>query len=256
MLRNKLQHIERNIRDTATPLTLNADGSIDCLTVLMTSSDCSDIVAPEASIIDKVRNFLERAVYAAECIALGDQSAVQAATHVRATRAEIRPAKSTQLIPVKLGNDGNIYVTNASARAIVKLYLNFLTAVARVNALGMSVEVIIGNERYCFPVLRDGATKTTWLTVGTRQIIAPVTGFFRTSLTVEILIDGKTKILRATERDAGMLIEADRAQAAVEMVVEVFRASNPFLGDEETFRILEVLRVTDTGKQEDLTLAA
>lgn len=253
-LRQKLQNIERDIHDTAPPLTLNGDGSIDCPTVLTTSSDCSSAVAPEASTTDRVKDFLAMSVYAAECLAVGDQSALLAASNVRATRAKILPAKSTQTMSAQMGNDGNIYVTKASAREITKKHMTFLTAAAGVNALGMTVEVIIGKERYRFPALRNGATKITWLMVCTRKIIAPVTGFFRTAGSAEVIIDGKAKPLKVADHDACMLIEADRAEAAVEMVVEVFQASNPFLGDEENYRILEVLRITEAGKQEQLPL--
>ena len=255
-IRHLLLKVSHQFQDATTPLMLNLDGSIDCPIVLEVSTDGTAAFTPEASAIDKINAIFERAIFAAECMAVGDQAAVLAAVVASANRAEIRTAKSSQTRPVEMGKDGHIYVTSSWARVITKVYLEFLTAAARVNSLGMSVEVIVTKHRYALPVLRDRATKTMWLMVGTRQINTPVTGFFRTGLAVEVLIDGKAKMLKATESDARMLIEADRNEAAVEMIVEVSLPSNPFLGDEESFRILQVLRVTYTNKQEELTLNA
>lgn len=252
----QLQRLERDICFTTAPLNTNVDGSIHGSVTLPAVTGSAGIIGPEATISGKFESLLEEVMLAFECVVVGYEVAQRAALSTQSVPAEIRPAKSTQKLRVALAADGHIYVTNPAACAIVKKYLPLIMSAMRVNLMGMVIVVTIGPHRYRFPVLRDGATKITPIVVGTRTIIAPVYGYFRCSRTAEFVIGGKIKTLKASDRDAGALRAADRADESVEMVVEVSRPSNPFLGNEETFRIVEVLKVTNVGKQERLTFDA
>ena len=250
----KFQHLESDIINTAEPLTTNEDGSIHCSITPPSLSGARGIMSEETTLFGKFESLLDEVMFACECMVAGDKAAQHAAGSPRVVPAEIRAAKSSQKLRVEYCGDGNIYVTNPTASTIVKSYLSLITAAARVNSLGMPIVFSFGTHQYHFPVMREGATKITPIVVGTRIIIAPVTGYFRRSRTAEFSIDGKVKVLKANEADAGLLMTADRTEASVEMLVEVSRPSNPFLGNEESFRIIEVLKVTNVGKQERLAL--
>ena len=250
----KLQQLEPNIFDLAEPISSAADGSIHCSIMLKSLDNVVGILGSLGTVIGKLEETFDLAVFCFACVVEGDRAAVQAANGNQSVPAEIRPAKSSQKSPVNFSEDGHIYVTNAASANIVKGYHSLISAAARVNSLGMSIVVTFGEHQYHFPFLRDGAMKITQIVVGRRTVTSPVSGYFRRGRVAELVIDGKVKSLKANERDAGALIKADKLEASVEMLVEVSRPSNPFLGSDESFQIVEVLKVTSSGKQDRLAL--
>jgi len=249
-----LQQIEHIVFNLEEPISTTTNGSIHCSIMITSLTGAEGVLGSLETVTGKLEGMFELAMFCFACMVEGDRAAVHAANGNQCVPAEIRPAKSSQKSPVIFSEDGHIYVTNAASANIVKGYHSLISAAARVNSLDMSIAMSFGEHKYHFPFLRKGALKITQIVIGRRKVTSPVTGYFRRSRVAELIIGGKVKSLKANERDAGALIKADKLELSVEMVVEVSRPSNPFLGSDESFQIVEVLKVTNSGNQDRLAL--